>query len=140
MHETLAVPPGFERHFRQSPLTDPWEPLYSRKTDDAVILGLVAEAAHTNSRGFVHGGLISALADNAMGLSCGVRLGGGASLVTVNLTLDFLGTARIGQWLEFSTVFVRPGGTLSFAQAFVTADGEPCARANAVFRMIKKAA
>lgn len=140
MHETLAVPPGFERHFRQSPLTDPWEPLYSRKTDDSVILGLVAEAAHTNSRGFVHGGLISALADNAMGLSCGVRLGGGASLVTVNLTLDFLGTARIGQWLEFSTVFVRPGGTLSFTQAFVTADGEPCARANAVFRMIKKAA
>jgi len=140
MHETLAVPPGFERHFRQSPLTDPWEPLYSRKTDDAVILGLVAEAAHTNSRGFVHGGLISALADNAMGLSCARCLGDGASLVTVNLTLDFLGTARIGQWLEFSTVFVRPGGTLSFAQAFVTADGEPCARANAVFRVIKKAA
>ncbi|MDP3852114.1 PaaI family thioesterase [Phenylobacterium sp.] len=138
-HETLTVPPGFERHYRQSPLTDPWEPLYSRKTDDAVILGLVAEAAHTNSRGFVHGGLISALADNAMGLSCGVRLGGGASLVTVNLTLDFLGTARVGQWLEFATVFVKSGGTLSFAQAFVTADGEPCARANAVFRVLKKA-
>ncbi|MES2896931.1 MAG: PaaI family thioesterase [Pseudomonadota bacterium] len=140
MHETLAVPPGFARHFRQSPLTDPWEPLYSRKTEDAVILGLVAEPAHTNSRGFVHGGLISALADNAMGLSCARCLGDGASLVTVNLTLDFLGTARIGQWLEFTTIFVKAGGTLSFAQAFVTADGEPCARANAVFRVVKKAA
>ncbi|UTP41603.1 PaaI family thioesterase [Phenylobacterium sp. LH3H17] len=140
MHETLAVPPGFARHFRQSPLTDPWEPLYSRKTEDAVILGLVAEAAHTNSRGFVHGGLISALADNAMGLSCARCLGDGASLVTVNLTLDFLGTARTGQWLEFATIFVKAGGTLSFAQAFVTADGEPCARANAVFRVVKRAA
>jgi len=140
MHETQSIPPGFERHYRQSPVTDPWEPIYSRKTDEAVILGLVAEAAHTNSRGFVHGGLISALADNAMGLSCSHRLGGDTSLVTVNLTLDFLGSAQIGQWLEFTTEFVKSGGTLSFAQAFVTADGQPCARANAVFRVMKKAA
>ena len=140
MHETQSIPPGFERHYRQSPVTDPWEPIYSRKTDAAVILGFVAEAAHTNSRGFVHGGLISALADNAMGLSCSHRLGGDASLVTVNLTLDFLGSAQIGQWLEFTTEFVKSGGTLSFAQAFVTADSQPCARANAVFKLLKKAA
>jgi uncharacterized protein (TIGR00369 family) len=140
MQETTPIPAGFQRHFRQSPVTDPWEPIYSRRTEGGVILGLVAEAAHTNSRGMVHGGLISALADNAMGLSCAQRLGDGASLVTVNLTLDFLGAAKIGQWLEFDTVFVKPGGTLSFAQAFVTADGEPCARANGVFRIIRKAA
>ncbi len=135
-----SIPEGFERHYRQSPVTDPWEPLYSRKTEDAVILGLMAQAAHTNSRGFVHGGLISALADNAMGLSCSHRLGGEASLVTVNLTLDFLGSAQVGQWLEFTTAFVKTGGTLSFAQAFVTADGEPCARANGVFKVMRKAA
>ena len=134
------VPEGFERHYRQSPVTDPWEPLYSRKTEDAVILGLRAQAAHTNSRGFVHGGLISALADNAMGLSCSHRLGGEASLVTVNLTLDFLGSAQVGQWLEFTTAFVKNGGSLSFAQAFVTADGQPCARANGVFKVMRKAA
>ena len=138
--ETQTLPAGFDRHYRQSPLTDPWEPLYSRKTDGAVVIGLQAREAHTNSRGFVHGGLISALADNAMGLSCGHRLGGAASLLTVNLTLDFLGSAKIGQWLEFDTIFVKPGATLCFAQAFVTADGEPCARANAVFRVVKKAA
>lgn len=137
---TASIPEDFARHYRQSPVTDPWEPLYSRKTEDAVILGLMAQAAHTNSRGFVHGGLISALADNAMGLSCSHRLGGEASLVTVNLTLDFLGSAQVGQWLEFTTAFVKNGGSLSFAQAFVTADGQPCARANGVFKVIRKAA
>ena len=137
---TLAPPAGFSPHDRQSPLTDPWEPLYSRKAADAVILGLRAGQAHTNSRGFVHGGLIASLADNAMGLSCARRLGDLASLVTVNLTVDFLGSALDGQWLEFDTVFVKPGSTLCFAQAFVTADGRPCARANAVFRVVKKAA
>lgn len=134
----MEAPTGFEPHYRKSPLTDPWEPLYSRKTDGAVVLGLEVTAAHTNSRGFVHGGLISALADNAMGLSCGARLGDGASLVTVNLTLDFLASAQVGQWLEFDTIFVKPGGSLCFAQAFVTADGDPCARANAVFKVVRK--
>ena len=129
-------PPGFEPHDRKSPLTEPWEPLYSRKAERAVVLGLRAGPAHTNSRGFVHGGLIGALADNAMGLSCGRTLNHTGGLVTVNLNVDFLASALEGQWLEFDTVFVKPGRTLCFAQAFVTADGQPCARANAVFKVV----
>jgi len=132
-----APPVGFARHDRSSPLTDPWEPLYSRKADRAVILGLRAGSAHTNSRGFVHGGLIGALCDNAMGLSSARVSGHTGGLVTVSLNIDFLGTAFEGQWLEFDTVFVKPGRTLCFAQAFVTADGQPCARANAVFRVVE---
>jgi acyl-coenzyme A thioesterase PaaI-like protein len=128
-------PAGFLPHDRKSPLTEPWEPLYTRKTESAVVLGLWTRAAHTNSRGFVHGGLITALADNAMGLSCAHRLGRPGGLVTVSLSVDFLGRALVGQWLEFDTVFVKPGSTLCFAQAFVTSDGEPCARADAVFRV-----
>jgi uncharacterized protein (TIGR00369 family) len=137
MHiQTEPAPTGFAPHDRKSPLTDPWEPLFSRKTDRAVVLGLRAGPAHANSRGFVHGGLIGALADNAMGLSCARVSGHVGGLVTVNLNVDFLGTALEGQWLEFDTVFVKPGRTLCFAQAFVTADGQPCARANAVFRLV----
>jgi uncharacterized protein (TIGR00369 family) len=134
--QTETPPPGFLPHDRKSPLTDPWEPLFSRKAEGAVVLGLRAGRAHTNSRGFVHGGLIGALADNAMGLSCARRLTHTGGLVTVNLNVDFLGSAFEGQWLEFDTVYVKPGRTLCFAQAFVTADGQPCARANAVFRVV----
>lgn len=140
MEPVLDIPAGFARHDRESPLTEPWEPLYSRLSGDTVVVGLRAGDAHTNSRGFVHGGLISALADNAMGLSCARRLGLETGLVTVNLSVDFLGRAHKGEWLEFDTVFVKPGSTLCFAQAFVTADGQPCARANAVFRVISRRA
>ncbi len=134
--DLLSPPVGFSAHDRKSPLTDPWEPLYSRKAERAVVLGLRAGPAHTNSRGFVHGGLISALADNAMGLSCARASGHSGGFVTVTLSVDFLGTAFEGQWLEFDTVFVKPGKSLAFAQAFVTADGQPCARANAVFKVL----
>jgi uncharacterized protein (TIGR00369 family) len=140
MDAVIDVPQGFERHDRKSPMTDPWEPLYRRLSGDTVVLAVRAAARHCNSRGFVHGGLISALSDNAMGLSCARRLGDGASLVTVSLSVDFVGSALTGQWLEFDTVFVKPGGTLCFTQAFVTADGRPCARADAVFRVVKRAA
>lgn len=132
------IPAGFAPHFRRSPLTEPWEPLYSRQTNTAVVLGLRLREAHTNSRGLAHGGLISALADNAMGLSCARQLPDGAAPLTVSLSVDYLGSARPGQWLEFDTTFVRPGGTLCFAQAFVSADGVPCARANATFRVVTR--
>ncbi len=134
-----APPEGFAPHFRRSPLTDPWEPLYSKRTDAAVVIGLWAGPAHVNSRGLVHGGLIAALADNAMGLSCAVRIGSeGGALVTVSLTLDYLGSAEQGQWLSFETEYVKTGGTLCFAQAFVRADGAECARASATFRVVAK--
>jgi uncharacterized protein (TIGR00369 family) len=135
---TSDIPEGFERHFRHSPLTDPWEPIYSKRTAEAVIFGLRLATPHTNSRGLAHGGLITALADNAMGLSCALKLGGGARLVTVSLSIDFIGPAQVGQWLAIETDVIKTGSTLCFAQCFVTADAANCARANATFHVAKK--
>jgi uncharacterized protein (TIGR00369 family) len=133
------IPDGFERHYRQSPLTAPWEPIYSKRTAEAVIIGLRLAEPHTNSRGLIHGGLIASLADNAMGLSCGVKLdGGGSRLLTVSLAIDFIGTAQLGQWLAVEPDVIKTGGTLCFAQCFVTADGVAIARANGTFRVVKK--
>src|SRR3981081_2353106 len=107
---TSDIPEGFERHFRHSPLTDPWEPIYSKRTAEAVIFGLRLATPHTNSRGLAHGGLITALADNAMGLSCALKLGGGARLVTVSLSIDFIGPAQVGQWLAGGNAIIKIGG------------------------------
>ena len=135
---TAPTPPsGFGPHFRKSPLTDPWEPLYSRKTDKAVSIGFRAGPSHANSRGFVHGGMLTALADNAMGLSCGHGLEGGPSLVTVSLAVDFLGSAKLGQWVEIAPKVNQLGSTLCFAEAEITADGAACAKARATFRVIR---
>ncbi len=139
METQIAPPAGFTRHYRQSPVTDPWEPLYSRKGAGVVAIGFQAAAAHANSRGFVHGGLISALADNAMGLSCAETLGDVFRLVTVSLAVDFLGSANLGQWVEITPKVNRAGGRLCFVEALVTADGEPCAKAHATFSIGRKA-
>ena len=139
MEAQIAPPVGFTRHYRQSPVTDPWEPLYSRKDAGAVTIGFRAAEAHANSRGFVHGGLLSALADGAMGLSCGETLGDVTGLVTVSLAIDFLGSADVGQWVEITPKVNHAGGRLCFAEALVTADGQPCAKAHATFSVRRRA-
>lgn len=133
------VPEGFERHTRRSGLTDPWEPIYARRSASEVRLGFRGAAPHANSRGFIHGGLISALADNAMGLSCGQRLPSISGLVTVSLSIDFVGTAKIGQWIEIRPEVIKTGKSLCFARALVVADEAICARASGVFMTVASA-
>jgi uncharacterized protein (TIGR00369 family) len=132
------IPQGFERHTRRSPLTDPWEPLYSKRTADAVIIGLRLAKPHTNGRGLIHGGLIATLADNAMGHSCAARIDGTPSLVTIGLTVDFIGTAQVGQWLAIEPEVIKTGSTICFAQSLIKADDVVVARANATFRVVPK--
>lgn len=142
--DSEAAPAGFARHFRKSPLTDPWEPLFSKVEGTSVVLGLRVRPAHCNGKGFLHGGTVSALADNAMGLSVlecmreqGIdRARGG---LTVSLSLDFLSSAQIGQWVEFMPRVLKLGSSLAFADCIVRVDSQPMARANATFRFYRSA-
>ncbi len=134
----MDIPEGFEPHFRKSPLTDPWEPLYSKRTEKAVIIGLRLAKPHTNGRGLIHGGLIAALSDNAMGYSCAQAIDGAYSLVTISLAVDFTGSAQVGQWLAVESDVIRTGSTICFAQSLIRADDAVIARANATFRVVAK--
>lgn len=135
---SVNIPDGFEPHFRKSPLTDPWEPLYSKRTDKAVIMGLRLAKPHTNARGLIHGGLIAALADNSMGYSCAQVTGWATSLVTISLAVDFIGSAGIGQWLAVESDVIRTGSTICFAQSLIKADDVVIARASGTFRVVPK--
>lgn len=136
---TAEFPPGFEPHIRKSPVTDPWEPLYAKREGEAFSLGLRIAHSHCNARGLLHGGVISALADNAMGLACVTQMEGVSSL-TVSLSVDFLSVGRSGQWLVVRGVPAKLGRTLAFADAQIEADGELIAKAAATFRIIEVAA
>ena len=134
----IDIPEGFQPHFRKSPFTEPWEPLYSKKTEKAVIIGLRLAKPHTNSRGLIHGGLIASLADNAMGYSCAMVMGWTTSLVTISLAVDYVGSAEIGQWLAVESEVIKTGSTICFAQSLIKADDTVIARANGTFRVVPK--
>ena len=140
---------NYQPHTRRSPLTDPWEPLFSRHTanapsdapSDALYLALEIREAHCNARGFAHGGLISALADNAMGHSAVLqarRRAGAekASAVTVSLSLDFIDSARLSDCVEFQPTVLKVGRTLAFVGCRVVCGERLIARGSATFRMV----
>ena len=140
MTAPTAPPAGYAPHTRRSPLTDPWEPLFAKTTGQAVQLAVQVREAHCNSRGFAHGGLISALADNAMGLSAVTAARAGASpdakgAVTVSLALDFIDSAQLGEWLEVQPAVLKVGRTLAFTECRVVCGERLIARGNASFRM-----
>lgn len=133
------VPAGFELFTRPSPLLDPWRPIYARVLPDRVLLALELREPHTNSRATAHGGLIAALADQAMGVSCGIKLRAegiaATNLWTASLTIDYLGAAKLGQWLVFDTTFAHVGKTLCHAEIDVRADDVSIARGRGAFRV-----
>ncbi|NKC02154.1 MAG: thioesterase [Pseudomonadales bacterium] len=137
---TDGVESGFVPHFRKSKFTDPWEPLYSRLDDSQIRLGVVLHDVHCNSRGLVHGAFLAAIADNAIGLCCGHVLkqkgfeyGG---LVTTNLSIDYVGMAKVGQWISTDIEVVKTGKTLCVANCIISSSKGPIARANATFQVV----
>lgn len=102
-------------------------------------LGTRLRPVHCNSRGLVHGGFIATLADNAMGLSCGLALSQAGrkvlGMVTVNLAVDYVGQAQVGDWLETQSTVVKLGGTLAFLETRLVSNDVTIARANATFKV-----
>jgi uncharacterized protein (TIGR00369 family) len=129
----MSVPAGFAPLFRTSPVLDLIGPIYSRGVGKELTLGLRVDHKHCNARGSIHGGSLATLADVALGYTMAFATDPPTALVTANLTLDFAGTAKIGDWIETIVDVQKQGSRLAFANCFVTVSGERIVRASAVF-------
>ena len=129
----MAVPADFVPHGRKSPVTAPWEPLYSRLRDDGIDLAFEVSPAHCNSRGILHGGVLAALCDNIMGHALAIVLRREAEIVTVSLVVDYLGSARVGDLVMIAPRVVHTGRRLATCDALATCGDRAIGRTNANF-------
>ena len=127
------VPEGFKPLFRTSPYIELVGPLYSRGEGASLAIGLRAERKHCNMRGTVHGGVLATLADIALGYAMAFASTPPTGLVTANLTLDYAGAAREGDWLQASVDIQKQGSRLAFGNCYITRGDERIVRASAVF-------
>lgn len=130
---TSLVPPGFIAIPRLSPFNALVGPLYERKIDDDLSIGLLIQDKHTNSRGMCHGGVLATLADLALGYAMLARTADSGGFVTAHLAVDFAGAVRVGDWIESAVDIQRVGGRLAFANCYLVSDGRRVARASAIF-------
>lgn len=124
---------GFKPLFRSSPVIDLIGPVYSRGEGADLVLALRVEAKHCNMRGTLHGGILATLADVALGYAIAFSTTPPTGLVTANLSLDFAGTAKIGDWLEARVDVQKKGSRLAFANCYISAGEQRIVRASAVF-------
>ncbi|MBI3523972.1 MAG: PaaI family thioesterase [Betaproteobacteria bacterium] len=134
------IPAGYSPLVRTSPFLDRIGPLYSRGTGRDWSIGLRIEPGHTNSRGYAHGGVLSTLADITLGYTMELTAKEGVSLVTVSLSLDFTGGAKLGDWVEARVEMQKIATRLAFANAYITAgEGRKViVRASGVFLVTEK--
>ena len=130
------VPEGFTPLFRSSPFLDLLGPIYNQRTDKGLVIGLWAEAKHCNARGLVHGGVLSSLADVALGYNSAFAQEPPTPIVTSSLSIDYAGTAKRGDWITLETDVQKVGKSLAFANCYVVVESVRIARASAVFSVV----
>lgn len=127
------IPDGFVPLFRSSPYLESIGSFYSQGTGGAMRLGVYVEARATNARGLAHGGFLAGLADVALGYALATSQEPQARLITGSLSLDFAGSAKIGDWVETCVDIQHVGRQLGFANAYLTVAGRRIVRASGVF-------
>ena len=127
------VAQGFKPLFRSSPVIDLIGPVYSKGEGADLVLGLRVEEKHCNMRGTLHGGILATLADVALGYCIAFSTRPPTGLITASLSLDFAGTAKIGEWLEARVDVQKKGSRLAFANCYISVGEARIVRASAVF-------
>lgn len=110
-------------------------PLYEQ-ADDPAVVGLWVDERHTNARGFLHAGVLVAVADVLMGHSAHRAAPPEIGLVTASLTTDFPGSAQVGDWITGTATVRRVGRRLAFASCEFTANERLVLAASGVFATV----
>ena len=94
----MSIPLGFRELNDASGFADFNGPWFEKVERGRVLRGFRPGPQHANALGIVHGGMLAAFLDSAMGTAVFHALERRA--VTLRLTIDYLGPGRLGDWLQ----------------------------------------
>jgi uncharacterized protein (TIGR00369 family) len=93
----VPPPPGFRQLTESIGFAAANGPWFERIEKHRVIRAFKPRPQHANALGIVHGGMLAAFLDSAMGTAVWHALERRA--VTLRLSLDYIGPGRVGDWL-----------------------------------------
>ncbi|MBR2519617.1 MAG: PaaI family thioesterase [Selenomonadaceae bacterium] len=101
---------------------------------DEIHLELCADSRHANLYSMTHGGVLTTMADTAMGAKC---LELGKRVVTVSLTINFMHPMMTGTRIKTEACVLHDGHKTMVCECrLVDGNGKLCAKANATFFVI----
>jgi acyl-coenzyme A thioesterase PaaI-like protein len=106
---SLEIPQGYQAIDIPSGFVRGVGPIYRRHDDSGLSMGFRVETRHTNGLRNAHGGMLMSFADMSWGHIVSIECS--AYWVTVRLVVDFLASAKEGDWVEgASEVMSREDG------------------------------
>jgi uncharacterized protein (TIGR00369 family) len=132
MSSDQDVPEGF----------DPVEPspgfgtafglVYAHRSDSGI--GFRVAEHHLNPFGACHGGALATFADTQIIAVRGKVTTQADHTPTINLSVDYLAPARLGDWVEAEVMLAKRTSTMLFTQALLRVDGVLVARSTGIYR------
>lgn len=105
--------------------------MYKRVCDDGTaVIAIRVQEGHLNMHGIAHGGWVATLIDNALGYNVVHAIGG--PIVTAHLAVDYLSSARLGDWVEATVRLTRKGRRMCFAECTLATGDVLVARATCI--------
>ncbi len=138
MAELIPDPPqGFVPSSNRGPFSNHNGPYFHRE-----IMGEMTEQAffalprHANGLGLVHGGMLTAFIDGLLGAATyrATRQTG----VTIQLNVNFLHMARVGEWVMGEARCTRSTKDVAFVDGRLYVGGHDVIRASGVFKLMHR--
>lgn len=129
----MNAPPEYVAWDRTSPLLDRIGD-FRRHQNEAGVFGFTIDEPKLNARGLLHAGALATLADVCIGHTLAARTTEPPSaIVTVNLSVTFLGAGRRGDWVDVHVEVRRVGSRIAAGGADFFVAERVIGHAEAVF-------
>ena len=129
------APAGFQPVETASPFGRLIGPIYECREGKVIVLGFRVSDKHLNRVRIVHGGMLTAFADMAMGT---VLRSNELAGVTVRMTQDLIAPCHSGDWVEGRAVARRITKALVFIECEVRAERRLAMTASGIFRRLRR--
>lgn len=110
-------------------------PLWQRGGGQDIAFGFLAQEKHLNRRGVVHGGMLMAFADQALGLTAR-ELTGGLPQATIQLDTHFIAPAVAGEFITVRAEVVRRTRSILFMRGTLDVAERAVASSQGIWKVL----
>lgn len=112
-------------------------PYWLKREGDRTLVGLRIAPHHINYHDVAHGGVFATLADVALSYQIYASANPPLPTVSLALTTQFAGPARLGDWLIAEAAIDRMGGRTAHASGRIVRAGEVLATMTGVYAVTR---
>jgi uncharacterized protein (TIGR00369 family) len=112
-------------------------PLWQRGKGPELTFGFQAEEKHLNRRGVVHGGMLMAFADQALGLTAR-EINGGLPQATIQLDTHFIAPAVAGEFITVRAETIRRTRSILFMRGTLEVETRAVASTQGIWKVLSQ--